>query len=171
MAATTATVLMGVGTLFSVGATIHGANQQAKALNEQADFIRQQNEANQRLAEIQGEDAINRGDQAVGEMRRRADKIQGSQKAALAAQGIDISAGSAADTLAETSYFKQLDEITIKNNARREAWGYKVQAQNMATEARFKSAASNNMANNTLLTGGLSAIGTGLTSYANYRKT
>lgn len=91
--------------------------------------------ANQRLAEfnagiadMQADDAITRGNSAITRSRGKTKQLIGSQRARLAAQGVDINSGSAAEVQADASAIGEMDAMTIANNAAREAWGYKVKA-------------------------------------------
>lgn len=112
------------------------------------------------IAEQQAADAIARGRET--ELRQRAGSkvLVGSQRSALAANGVDANVGSAAEITGETQHLSALDELTIRNNAAREAWGYRVNAQQerqqgiMARMAGQNAAAGyNNQSWSTLLTG------------------
>lgn len=85
-------------------------------------------ELNAGIAEWQAEDALRRGRIAEKRMRQETEKTIGSQRVALANQGVDINKGSALDVVADAAYLGELDALTIRNNAAKEAWGYKVQA-------------------------------------------
>lgn len=157
--------LMGLMALQAVSGAF-GAYQQGRAQKA----IYKANAAiarvNEEMSIRQAEDAIKRGQETEVRYRGNVKKVLGRQRAALAAQGIDISSGSAMDVQTETTNIGELDALTIKNNAMREAFGYKIQglgfgmqgAQygmqgNLAMqEARFN-------ATQTLLTGGIKALG------------
>ena len=81
--------------------------------------------ANERLAEMRARDAIKRGQEAEGISRQRTRKVLGSQRAAQAAQGIRTDYGSPLDIQLETGDIGELDALTIKNNALREAFGHR----------------------------------------------
>ncbi len=95
-------------------------------------------EINARIAEMQAEDAIKRGHEREGISRQKTKKIRGAQRAALAAQGIRVDVGSALDIQLETEDIGELDALTIRNNALREAFGFKAGAAGLRTEAGFK---------------------------------
>lgn len=115
-------------------------------------------DSNIRTANRMAEDAIRRGTEDANTVRRRTSQIRGSQRVALAVQGIDIESGSAADVLSETDEMGALDELTARNNGWREAWGYRSQAAEYASQARFSKLATRARVRNTLLTGGLRAL-------------
>lgn len=61
-------------------------------------------------------------------------QVKGAQRAAMAANGIDLGVGSATDVLASTDLLGDRDKATIMDNALRTAWGYRVE------EAQFAAA-------------------------------
>jgi hypothetical protein len=78
-----------------------------------------------------GESALDverRADIEVGRHRAAARRLKGAQRASMAAQGLDLASGSAAAIQEETEFLSELDALTIKNDAAREAWGYRVAA-------------------------------------------
>lgn len=83
---------------------------------------------NERIARMQARDAWERGLEAVGRHRQSVRKLIGSQRAALAAQGVDVNDGSALAVQQDTIALGEQDALTIRNNAAREAWGFRVQA-------------------------------------------
>lgn len=136
--------------------------QSAGALKSQGVYEQSVAETNKKIADYQASDALKRGDKAVAEHNKAVRSLLGKQRASLAAQGIDISSGSAADIQSDTQYLGALDALTIKHNAAREAFGYQTQAIGYGAQGRFASLAANNQANNTLLTGGMNFLGAGL---------
>jgi len=94
-------------------------------------------EFNAAVAELQAADAIARGAQEEARFRDGIDGLIGSQRAAIAANNIDVGFGSALDVQADAAYQGELDALTIRNNAAREAWGYAVQAQDSRLRAQI----------------------------------
>jgi hypothetical protein len=101
---------------------------QGDALKARGRYEQQIAEHNAHIADMQAEDAIARGYEAEFTRRTQTNQLLGSQRVALAAQGIDIGSGSAADAQYDTQVIGELDATTIRNNARREAWGFRVDA-------------------------------------------
>jgi hypothetical protein len=134
-----------------------GANAyvQAGAISEQGKFQTQQMETNARMAKMQADQATKRGEKAAQAVRQKTKQLIGSQRAALAAQGIEVNADTAADIQADTSALGALDALTVKNNAWLEAWGYKVQANDYETQAKMVSNAAKYNSKMTLVTGGI----------------
>ena len=130
------------------------ANRQAgKAQSALANY-------NASVADMQSADAIERGNIEANKQRVNTRRMIGSQRAAMAAQGIDINDAdsSAVDVQADTAYLGELDALTIKANAAREAWGYRVQAQDYRTRGAIAEAEGKNKAIGTLLTTGSSLM-------------
>lgn len=151
--------------LFGGISGIGSAYSQATAYQIQADYIQQASELNAQIAGVQAEDAIRRGNKSASQFKKQVKGMKGSQKAALAAQGIDIGSGSAAEILDNTDTQGALDVQTIKNNAWREAWGYKTQAIANTAEGRISQIAASQNIQSTILTGGLNAVNSGLSAY------
>lgn len=136
---------------------------------EQSRYQKQMYENDARLSRLKADDAIRRGETEAAAVRRGTERTAGAQRAAFAAQGIDVNDGSAVDVGIDTQQMGALDELTVKNNAWREAWGFKVQAANDETGARFARLSSRSATRSTLLTGGLQALNFGVQGYRRYR--
>jgi hypothetical protein len=139
--------------------------QQAKA---QAEYELGVSQSNQALAEIQARDVVTRGNKEAQLLKAKGQAMIGSQRTALAAQGIDIESGSALDVQADTAAQIDLDIITIRNNAWREAWGYKYQAAQYGFQGQMAALAGQNVARTSLITGGLGAFGGTTRAYGEY---
>lgn len=147
-------------TALSAGVGLYSSYQQAEAGKKEAEFSAGQSDLNARLARIQADDAIDRGDKEAKSLKGKVGQVVGSQRAGIAAQGIDVDTGSAVQVQDDTKMIGERDMLTIKNNAWREAWGFKVEAQNHSGTAAMTRAAGENRYKNTLLTGGLQAAET-----------
>ena len=159
-----------IGTGVSVGSQIIGANNQADALREQGNYQKTVSDANAVMAEENATDAIKRGETDAHLLRREGDRVVGAQRAGYAGQGVDVNSGTASQVQAETRMLSAMDQLTAKNNAWREAYGYKVEAQNATKAGKFAQKAANNAADNTLLTGGLNAFSTVAGGLAQYNR-
>jgi|CXWL01.1.fsa_nt_gi hypothetical protein len=117
---------------------------------------RQLMEYNAGIAELQADDAIKRGTVASNRRRVQTRQTIGAQRAELAHQGVDINDvdSSAADVQADAAYLGELDAVTIQNNAAREAWGYRMQAQDLTLRGRYAQQTGDMQGVQTLLTGG-----------------
>ena len=113
--------------------------------------------SNERIADMRAEDALKRGQEAVGRARGRTKKLIGSQRASIAAQGIRTDVGSAQDVQQEAQDIGELDALAIKNNAAREALGFKTEAVSASLQGRIAAGRGRTQAAETLVTGGLRA--------------
>jgi hypothetical protein len=127
--------------------------QQMRSQGQQADAEGIALRTNAGLAELQAQDAIARGAQASAQVRRDTRATIGAQRVAYASQGVDVGSGSALAVQADTAAIGELDALTIKNNAAREAFGYKIDAANSRTREEYTRQAGRNAQTSTLLTG------------------
>jgi hypothetical protein len=141
----------------STGATAYTTAQAQKSAGA---YQKQIADTNARLSEIQANDAITRGEKQATDIKTQTRKLIGAQRAALASQGLDLKDGNAADIQEETASLGAMDAMTVRNNAWREAWGYKVQANNYTGAGQMAQITAKNQANSTILTGGMSMINT-----------
>jgi len=141
---------------------LSGAYAQSQAEKTLGAYRKQVANQNASLADMQADDATMRGDVAAQRQRARTASAVGSIRAGMASQGVDVNSGSASDVQASTAGIGALDELTIKNNAWREAWGYRVQSFQATSQGRYAEQAANNQSNQTLLTGGMTALTYGM---------
>lgn len=76
----------------------------------------------------QYEATLRASEKDIQKITMKAGQTKGSQRAALAANGIAIGEGSAAEQVASTDIVKEIDVNQTKSNAVREAWGYRMKA-------------------------------------------
>lgn len=129
---------IGGGVTSAVG-SYYGAQGQKVALKSQAAIA----DVNARIAELGAQSALNQGQQQVGALTLKAGQLKSSQRASMAANGIDLGVGNAAEVLASTDIMKEIDKNTVEANAVRNAWGYRTQAVNYQNEALMKRTAAN----------------------------
>lgn len=111
------------------------AHKQANAQNAMSEYQGRVDANNAQLEEWQAADAKTRGDLAVNQSGRKYAALEGTQRASLAARGLDIGYGSANAILTDTDYFGAYDEGVLRANSRREAWAHGVQADNYLNDA------------------------------------
>jgi hypothetical protein len=143
----------------SIGASAAAARNSAKAQQQSLlyDSKVADNNAiiadnNKQLSEWEALDAMRQGYLDVQANQMQTAAVKSSQKAALAANGIDINEGSANDILSTTDWVSAVDQQTIRDNALRTAWGYRTQVLDYGNRA----AATRDSANN--LRGGAASI-------------
>lgn len=139
-------------------AGIFTAKKKAQAVRAQANYEAQQQEFNAKLNEFQAQESIRQGESQVKQVRKESRQVVGAQRAALAAQGIDVSSGSAAQLQEDTVRGSTENVITIRNNAWREAWGYRLNGANQRSQAQFTRATGEYRAKDTILSSGINAV-------------
>jgi hypothetical protein len=154
-----ATALLVGATALSAGSSIFNASNQASALRMQGDYQQQIAETNARASEELAKGSIERGKTESALVKGRARQLIGTQRTSYAGQGVDVNSGSAINVQDEAFTMGETDALTVKNNAWREAWGYKTQASNLRSQGRIANLTARTQARNTMLTGGLSAVG------------
>lgn len=122
---------MGIG---AIGSAI-GTYQQSKSLRSQLRYQAAIAEINQRLSESSAQQAMQQGQQQVAATTMRYGAVKSSQRAAMAANGVDLGVGSAAEVQASTDILKDIDKNTIEANAIRSAFGYRTQGAGFANQA------------------------------------
>jgi hypothetical protein len=106
---------------------------------------------NAQVAEVQARDAVSRGEINVANLAEHADALISSNRSSYAAQGVDVSSGSAAQVTADTQRKFQRDAQILRLNAAREAWGFRVQAADYRAKGDMAYREGKNQAIATLL--------------------
>ncbi|MBM7406923.1 MULTISPECIES: virion core protein, T7 gp14 family [Sphingomonas] len=125
---TLAAIGAGMAALSTATATVTAVQQnkyQAKVATRNAD-----------LESAAGRDAVERGKIESQNYQRQASQMQGAQRAALAANGIDINFGSAAGVRADTAMMQAEDAQTIRENSMREVRGIEINAANYRAQVQ-----------------------------------
>lgn len=164
MAAIAAGVSAGIG----VFGSLSGGYAQSQSIKANAAYQGTIAKINAELSTMQAEDALKRGENQARDYQTEVNNMLSDQRVAYAAQNVDITFGTPADVQKETRLKGALDVLTIKNNAWREAWGYKVEANNSTYQGKFAAITGEGQSRMTLITGGmnaLSSVGQGAASY------
>lgn len=144
---------MGAGAAMSAVGSYFGAKSQQTALRGAADIA----DINAGQTELAAQQELARGNAQVAQVTRRAGQIKGSQRAAMAKNGIDLGEGNAAEVIASTDIMKDEDVNTITANAVRAAWGQRIVATNQRSDANAKRAGADSIS--PLMAGATSLIG------------
>lgn len=146
-------------TALMIGSTVMGgvsSIQQGNAAAASANYNAQVATMNAEIMDRNAKDAIERGKLEEQRKRQEIASLTGRQRAAMAANGVDLSFGSPLDTIVDTAMIGELDALTIRSNAAREAYDYNVAAVNGRSDAALSRANAKSSK-----TGGyLSAFGT-----------
>ena len=138
---TTATLAIAsiAATALGTGVSMYGQMQQSKAQAGMAEYQSAVARNNSILAERAAADAELRGAQAERRQRSQISTVQGRQRAVLAANGVLVDDGSALDLVSDTAQIGEVDALTIRSNAQREAMGYRAQGANYQADASLAS--------------------------------
>jgi hypothetical protein len=121
-------------TMAATAVAAMGQGYSALSQNAQEQYSAKVATQNARLENERARDAIERGFTEAQRFQRQSGQEMGAQNAAMAANGIDITFGSAADVRGDTAMFAREDTATIYQNAFREARGYEINSANFLTE-------------------------------------
>ena len=120
--------------------------RQASAAQQQGQYEQTLYNQDASVADAQAADALQRGriqEQQIGTQTR---VLGGAQRAAYAASGVDPNVGSASEVQAENQNLGLLDQLTARNNAAREAWGFGVRATQLRQQGQVAAIAGSNQA-------------------------
>lgn len=120
----------GIGAgLIGGGVSAYGAYQQgqaqAGAARYNADLEKQNATVSRENAAIAGQAGSEQGYQVGAKTRATVGNIKANQ----AASGVDVNSGSALDVRSSAAELGELDALTVRSNATREAYGYAQQAR------------------------------------------
>lgn len=167
---------MSSASLLAISSGVQGASSlgqgyaQMGAKVAQGDFEQRMAEMNARRADFLAEDAIKRGERDAAKVKKRGQQVIGAQRAAMAAQGIEVNDGSALAIQEDTAAMAAEDAVTVKNNAWREAWGFRVKAEDTRGAGRMARMSARREGRMSFLTGGMQAAGHFLNAAGQYQK-
>jgi hypothetical protein len=114
----------------SAGISAYSAHEQANAQKQAGNYNAQVARNNATIALQQRSSSLQQGDVEAQQAQMNQAQVLGTQRARLAANGIDLTQGSAQDLLTTTKFLGAQDVNTIQSNAARAAWGYSAQNMN-----------------------------------------
>lgn len=151
---------MSAGTAALAGGVLTMGAMQAYGQNEQAIAQQKMYERQAQIGDFQAKDAEARGAAAEEQHREQVRKLTGEQRAAMGAAGGVLGMGTNEALLEQTQTMGEMDAVTIRANALREAWGYKVGADTTRYQGELARTKGRYDAMGTMLTSGLQAFGT-----------
>lgn len=132
----------GMETALLIGGTLLSGYQAFSAGQAQKAEARIQSQVardNAKMAERSARDAEDRGIREEAQIRIRAANMAANQRNALAAKGYSLDVGTPLDIVDNTKDLSDIDVDTAKENARREAEGFRAQGTNYQNEAALQS--------------------------------
>ncbi len=133
--------MMAGGALMSGIGAYQKAQSEKNALNSQA----QANEYTAAVRQQQAREQEQVGNAEQTQSGLKYGALYGTQRADLAAHGVDLGSGSASAVLASTKLMSSIDAATIANNANRQAWNYTVAATDYSNQAAGDRAGASNI--------------------------
>ena len=139
IAGTAAAVTIASAALGAVSSYSQGKSQQAM-YNYQAQVAEQ----NKKIANQNAAQERQTGIEEARLQRMKTLQAVGSQQAAMAANGMDVTQGTSLDIIEDTSAMGELDALQIQTNYERKALAYEQQANNFQNEANMDRIAGQN---------------------------
>lgn len=139
--ATASLVLTAASGVMQYQGTIAQGKAQSNALRYEADV----NKNNAVIQERLSADAIERGREEERLHRIKIGQLSAKQQNALALNGVEANSGTALDILGDTAQIGELEALTIRSNAAREAYGYDLNANNYTNSANNNLTAARNV--------------------------
>lgn len=146
-ASAASSVVSAFGSIFSGQAQQSAANYNAQIQLKNA-----------QQAKINSQIAAQAGNAQVESQGFRNRAMAGSIKASEGASGIDVNSGSFSDVQRSQRELGQLDALTIRSNATREAYGYATQAQSYQEKAALEKAQGENAVTGSYINAGSSLL-------------
>lgn len=145
---------LAIASMVASGVSAYQGSEARKAAGEYDAAVARNNA---QVSKWKASDAEDRATTQAMNIGRQVNDTRGKQSAALAANGLDLGFGSAAGSLEKTDYFGLMDQKTAIENGNNEAWGYRQQASNYETQAKWSSSKAS--AENPFMSAGLSMLG------------
>lgn len=111
--------------------------QQGKAQQAQYNYQAKVNEENAKIAQENANVQRQQGIEEARLQRIKAASTIGSQKTAMAANGVDVTQGTAVDVIADTAAMGELDALQTQYNYEMKARSYEAQAGNFQNQANL----------------------------------
>lgn len=163
---TIATAASAVGGV--VGAV--GAYQQSQAASNAAKYNAQVSTQNATLAQRNASISAQSGEAQVGMQQQKTRATLGAIKANQAASGLDVNSGSAVDVRSSASELGELDALTVRSNAMREAFGYRTQSTNYKAQSTLDQYQAENADTAGIIGAGSTFLGGVSSAASNYAK-
>lgn len=130
---------------------------------QQGQYEKDLNNYNAKVEESRASQALDAGVAAEDAHRAKVRQLIGQQRAGMGASGFEVDTGTFGDVLAESVAQGELDSLTIRTNAMREAWGYKESAKQSRAQGKWAGRAGTMNSFGTLLSGSLRTYNAGKT--------
>jgi hypothetical protein len=119
---------------------------QAGSLQKDAEFQRTAAGVNRDLYGLAATSALETGNQQAAQATLKGNQVAAAQKVGYAASGVDTQSGTPMEAMADTRVMSAMDAATLRNNAAREAWGYKVKGLQAFKQGNLQAEKDDNQA-------------------------
>jgi hypothetical protein len=130
----------------SAGVSAYSAHESGIARSKAAAYQAAVAENNRKLAEQYAQAETEKGQRLEEQKRLQTASQQGAIRAAAGASGLDVNDGSPVRLASDTAALGELDALTIRNNAARSAFGYRVKGMDYAAQAELDNMSSEDAA-------------------------
>lgn len=151
----------GAGLLFAT-ASAAASGAAAGAEMQAAEYNENLAEAKNKVMQKEAENVRTAGAIEAGETFQETEKVAARNRAQLAASGLDVGTGTAADIGEEVRSVGALESMTILNNADRQAMGLEARGRTGVLEAKQRKKTARMKGFTTILTSAASGYGMGL---------
>ena len=161
ISAAVANTMLAVGAIAAVTSTVLGTVSSVQQGKQQQVMYNYQAKVAEENAKIANKNAATERQTGIEEARlQRMKTLQavGSQQAAMAANGMDVTQGTSLDIIEDTAAMGELDALQIQTNYERKAQSYEAQANNFNNQASMDVIAGKNA----YTAGQIKAVQTGL---------
>ena len=161
ISAAVANTMLAVGAIAAVTSTVLGTVSAVQQGKQQQAMYNYQAKVAEENAKIANKNAATERQTGIEEARlQRMKTLQavGSQQAAMAANGMDVTQGTSLDIIEDTAAMGELDALQIQTNYERKAQSYEAQANNFNNQASMDVIAGKNA----YTAGQIKAVQTGL---------
>lgn len=148
----------------SIGSAVSGALTsaigsywQTKSQKSAMEYQARMSEINARVAEGSAQQELRIGNEQIAQLTLQHAQLKGRQRAAMAANGVDLGEGSAAEVQVSSEMLKDMDMATLKYNAIRRAISARGDAVNSSNAALAARATASGL--NPTLAAGTSLLG------------
>lgn len=150
----------------SLAATAAGTTASIVASQQQASYQAAVARNNQNVASVNATTALQQGQEQEQAKQEQTAQLIGKERAAAGASNIDVNSGSALKIQSDSAQLGELDALTIRNNAARQAWNYTNQSNAFGAEASQAGTAAN-LNSFASLIGGASSVSSKWASWQN----
>jgi len=140
------TTLMTIAGVAGTAMTAYGQIQQGKSAQAQGEY-------NARVTENNAIKARNQGTEKENQFRLQTQQLRKQQEAQFGANNVQLGSGSAADILAQTDMYGEVDALNIRNNTDDSVDNFNIDAQNERIKGNNARSAANVGAFSSLLSG------------------